>query len=522
MGINVIHQICIRNVCLLLCLLGSGAWPVQAATSGPNAGASKERPLLSERFAALIKSDPALVEYWALNGNLLGATKALVLKTTDKDAVFGPGPFANSKSIDLASGDAIHVDPSPALGASKLAIEMIFMVPSSGKRPPGEGCLLGIRDGKDGRFSIHYQAGSYFLTLWNGNDSFLYEGDFCLAFNQWYHLAVSISDQSVTLWINGKKCRAVTPAGLGPVSKALPLVVGADDRAGKGEYAGIRVCHLAVYNGLLNDNSVANRIKALGWPDPNELNDAEKVDRRIAAFTREHPFAIYWKFNPSFIPAANRDKNCKYRYMTGSQASVAQANMLIGMVEKLFNTWPPEATRHLKGVYIFDWVEIMVRGVSMGQDGYLYMSSNSPPDFLQRTIFHESSHIVSETVPIDRKLWESQMAKGAHYLAASNYSPPNFDPNGTSEQLYKQGFLTQYNQVNLDEDFAVLADHLFMAPKELKALMKKYPEIRKKGILIINYFRKVSAKFDFSDFDDVIKGGIEAQDPAPGGAKMTP
>lgn len=491
---------------MILFLSGPVLPVLHAATQARDKEAVKAGPGLSPGgLNALIRGEPSLVEYWSLDGSTAGAKKKMRLKTVQDGLGFREGPFVGCKSLDLPEGQSISSDVSPVLTSPKITVEMIFIVPGSTERKSGQGCLLGIRNGGDTRFSLHYSTGSYYLNMWDGKGFTAFESDFCFQTNQWYHLAVSMSDTSAVVWVNGKMCRANARPGFVKGTNALPLVVGASDVAGKGDPAGICVSQLAIYNDLLGDRAIVSRIKALGWPDPVELNEVQKVDALARAMHQERKIDFRWKYSPDFIHVHFKN------YWKGSQASVSQAKMVLGLYQKMFSVWPEDLTKHIKGVYIFDALEMSgVRGVCIEYDFNLYMSGFLPEYVTVPRVFHEASHAVTRAVPFDKKLWAAGMAKEARYIGKEALKG---DPMSAREELYLKGFLIQYSQIDADEEFAVLAQYLFGSPKELKDLMLKYPEVRKRAVLAIQYFKGLSGKIDLRYFDDVI--GEDASKAAP-------
>lgn len=231
--------------------------------------------------------------------------------------------------------------------------------------------------------------------------------------------------------------------------------------------------------------------------DPAPLSDAQQVDKRISEFTKDHGLNIYWKFGPDFIPPTHRGR------MKAAQASVAQANMVLGLYERLCKVWPREVTRHIRGVYICDWVEVMnVRGVCMAEGRCVYMSSNLPEYVLWPRCFHECTHVLNEAVGFDRNRWNALLPAGVRYIGQEATKGNPFE---TSPKLYEQGFLAKYCQIDADEDFAVIASYVFADPKELKERMAQYPEIRKKATFVIEYFRKLSKDLDLGAYDTVLE-----------------
>lgn len=62
-------------------------------------------------------------------------------------------------------------------------------------------------------------------------------------------------------------------------------------------------------------------------------------------------------------------------------------------------------------------------------------------------------------------------------------------------ELMKQGFLTAYNQVSLEQDLNETAAHLFTNP-ELWAYCQKYPRLDQKVDTLIDFYRDLDPSFD--------------------------
>lgn len=489
-----------RGAGRLIFWLGLGAAAFCAQAGKPPARPAAASRGLSLPLASLVKKEPPLVEFWSLNGSLAGVRRPAGLKSVQKDLVFQPGPFRDSRSLDLPEGQALVSDPAMALDFPSLSVELLFMVPGSKGRKAGEGCLFGIRNGPEARFSVHYRTGSYYLEVWDGKAFTRYESDFCLQMDQWYHLAVAVSDTSATVWLNGKKCKVATERGYAPAARGLPLVVGASDAQGQGDRAGIRVSHLAVYRALLSEASVTGRLKAMGWPDPAAPNEAQKVDQMILALEKDHGLKLQWKYHPDFISPHFKNQ------WKGNQASPEQAQMQVRVFRKMCAAWPRELTKHIQGVYVYDCLEMSgVKGVCIEYDFNLHMSSNLPEYVILPRAFHEATHAITRQTPLDANLWKAQMAAGARYLGDEAVKVP--DPMQARDDLHEKGFLLQYSQIDLMEEFAVLSQYLFTEPGWLKERMQKFPEVRKRVLLTMEYFKALSDKVDFSAYDDVLPNG---------------
>lgn len=221
----------------------------------------------------------------------------------------------------------------------------------------------------------------------------------------------------------------------------------------------------------------------------------DKIDRKIIEIVGKRKTDIFWKYTPEFIHPHFKNQ------WKGAPASVKQAELMVGVCEKWLSAWPDEVTKHIKGVYIFDWLEMYgVKGVCIEYDFNLYMSSNMGENELLPRFFHEATHALTRAMPLDARLWSESLPAGVKYTGdeATKDGPMQF-----GEEWYKNGFLLKYSQSCADEEIAIIAQYMFANPEELKRLIRKYPEIGKRAKLAMDYFKKVSDKFDFSAYDDI-------------------
>jgi len=64
-----------------------------------------------------------------------------------------------------------------------------------------------------------------------------------------------------------------------------------------------------------------------------------------------------------------------------------------------------------------------------------------------------------------------------------------------NDLVYSKGFLTKYAMSNLENDFNVMAEQVFTNPKRLKILIQQYPIIKKKYILLREFYLGIDPKF---------------------------
>lgn len=249
---------------------------------------------------------------------------------------------------------------------------------------------------------------------------------------------------------------------------------------------------------------------------PAKKISPEEIDRQIAAIQKERDIPIFWKYTEDMVPANVRGM------MRVSQASPEQADKILRLTRRMLEIWPPEVTRHIKGIFIFHEIEMYgVNGVCMENDGRVFMTSNFAEYILWPRIIHESSHAVSRFVPLDGAKWDTALAPGVRYIGPEATQGNPFE---TGEEIHRKGFIVKYAQIDRDEEFAVLSQYIFSDVDQVKALMRKYPELQKRATLAIHYYRALSPKIDLSMYDDVIwkEGSTNRRRPGPRQAAAAP
>lgn len=247
---------------------------------------------------------------------------------------------------------------------------------------------------------------------------------------------------------------------------------------------------------------------------PAKKISPEEIDRQIAAIQKERDIPIFWKYTEDMVPANVRGM------MRVSQASPEQAEVILRLTRRMLEIWPPEVTRHIKGVFIFNEIEMYgIKGVCMENDGRVFMTSNFAEYILWPRIIHEASHAVSRYVPLDGAKWDKALAPGVRYIGPEATKGNPFE---TGEEIHSRGFIVKYAQIDRDEEFAVISQYIFTSVDEVRDLMKKYPELRKRVTLALQYYKALSPKIDLSMYDDVLWKEGNNNGPRPGPRQATP
>ena len=213
------------------------------------------------RYGESIRGSQELLGYWSLADIPKADVGTLELVSSKTELSRGAGPFGGS-CVDLSEGNDLSIQPSKALDGARMSIELMFKI---AKATSGNPCLFGIRGKAGTRFSLHYNAGSRRLILWNGASVSNYQSNDVLVENEWFHIVLSFTEDQTQLWLNGKPCKPEGTGGLVSTRAGLPFVVANTDPGAGPEHAAIAVAHLAIYKAPLTGEEIVRHIKAAGW-----------------------------------------------------------------------------------------------------------------------------------------------------------------------------------------------------------------------------------------------------------------
>lgn len=127
--------------------------------------------------------------------------------------------------------------------------------------------------------------------------------------------------------------------------------------------------------------------------------------------------------------------------------------------------------------------------------------------YIEAVFHHELAHMLLKKYysKFDSTLWSNINPKNFKYLSSgfdavkTHKASSKFDPN-----FLKKGFLDQYSQSDKDEDFCEIVQGLFTGGKEFWNIVDKYPKIKKKVNLAIDFYHKVDPSFNEKFFRNLI------------------
>ena len=119
-------------------------------------------------------------------------------------------------------------------------------------------------------------------------------------------------------------------------------------------------------------------------------------------------------------------------------------------------------------------------------------------EFLQQALHHELSSIFLRNYPehFDRKAWNSVLPRNFQYTGSGKDALANGASNTNySSELMEEGFLTQYSQSSLEEDFNMIAEGMMSGRSEFWKAVDRNPKVKAKANLVIRMYGRIVPSF---------------------------
>ena len=171
-------------------------------------------------------------------------------------------------------------------------------------------------------------------------------------------------------------------------------------------------------------------------------------------------------------------------------------------LDRFLKKYPKRVIRkNLKRVVFVRYIELY--GVEYGatyEYNVLYIStdrnSNSVKD-LEEKLHHEFSSVLMDNHNFKSKRWKSISKR---YVSEDDYGRSHVgdkDAFRGSKSLYKKGFVVKYGSTDMENDVNTYAEFLFVSPKRLKSIAKRYEKVYHKTRLLKDFYCSIDKNFKF-------------------------
>lgn len=175
------------------------------------------------------------------------------------------------------------------------------------------------------------------------------------------------------------------------------------------------------------------------------------------------------------------------------------------ILPSVLNKYPKDIIRcNLDTLYLsgsLKFYGIPYGGTNLGNDIFLTSSGREhgfDDIYIEQLFHHEVSSILVRNYNFLIAQWLAANPPGFQYLSDFKkilQSTLIHRQTTGSEELYRQGVLTQYAMSTLENDVNIYAETIFTDPRRMKKLVAVYPAIRAKYLLVKDLYLKIHPDF---------------------------
>ena len=213
----------------------------------------------------------------------------------------------------------------------------------------------------------------------------------------------------------------------------------------------------------------------------------EDIEEQIENIENEFHIDIQYEIGEKAIPELWRMPPASGTAQPIARSKLCQA---VQVLSKELKKYPNEVTkRDIESIYLLSHVSFYntdYGGTSLGKSVYLtYGSSRDGYDdnYFASLLHHELSSVFFHTYSFPREAWHAINPKKFLYAQTGKEqikAIKEYNGEEGRQSLYNAGFLADYGQSTLENDFNLYAELFFMNPQLLNKLAKNYPRIQKK------------------------------------------
>ena len=199
----------------------------------------------------------------------------------------------------------------------------------------------------------------------------------------------------------------------------------------------------------------------------------------------------------------------------------------VRLLQKELKKYPQGLIKHtIDAIYLLDSITIRGARLSSHYDvdkkslyiSNKYTQTNTPrsKNFLKRNFHHEVSAILFKKYHFDETIWHSAIGKKLQYKTDINLAHNDLNPFVEfidKKGLLKQGFLKEYAETSVENDFNSYAEIIFTDPYKMKQLTQQYPIIQRKYQVFKRFYLSINSEF-ISVFEDIDQATTDAIDEA--------
>ncbi len=231
-------------------------------------------------------------------------------------------------------------------------------------------------------------------------------------------------------------------------------------------------------------------------------DERAEIEIKIASIKSKYNVQVHHFYSvEDYFPASWRKAPISAR---GRQLALEEVARLLPIIERFLSTYPKTVlSDNLADIYLLAELHFYgkIYGATNSQSG-LYIKSEGnrkgfSNSFLLRTMHAEFSSILMRNHEFPEEKWRMDNAADFEYRGTGREMLGETDLYRQTSELLSQGFIVKYAQSSVENDFNMIAYWLFTDRDRLRQLARKYPRIKAKMELAINFYKSIDGRFDF-------------------------
>jgi hypothetical protein len=234
----------------------------------------------------------------------------------------------------------------------------------------------------------------------------------------------------------------------------------------------------------------------------------EQIDKMFEPITSKYGIRIVYKIDGDFFsnldnPPVPAGPDLRSTVIPIRFQVLAQYPQIL---EKALKKYPMDVIeKYLKGIYFAG--EIDQGGFKYGGSYdpfrrivYLVNKGRQSEDDAISTFHHEFSSLIMAHNSFFINPWIEKNPKnfiyfGDRYDSWKALKKDIAISNNGNQEDYKNGFMNTYAQTNFGNDFSEYSAMIFTYPEKFKKIMNRYPRVKAKFLVWLNYYHKIDPVF---------------------------
>lgn len=219
----------------------------------------------------------------------------------------------------------------------------------------------------------------------------------------------------------------------------------------------------------------------------------DNIEREIQRLHAETGVRIHYLYDPTcYFPAEWRNDDIAPE---AEPLPLDEVRYVLPVVRRFLSAYPVELLRqNLTAIYLasrFQFYGKNYGGTSFQSSIYLACPENAPDEFLLARLHSEFSSILLRKHAFPKEAWRQLLPPQFRYLGSGVAMLGQRNLYAQDSRLLADGFIVRYAQSSLENDFNMMADWLFTKPAKLDALCRKYPLLRQKRDLVVQFYQSI-------------------------------